>query len=748
MDPFAAIRRGGALALAGSLVFGLPVLLAPVLAPSWGSGPSLVAVLLAINLVGGAIGAWMHRVSGWSAAGLLAVVLVSPWTSWALGSASALGACALVLVVSVCTGRWTVDLLADPPGSRTLWYALETMGGGLGVLALLAWGFPHLELSSLARLAGALAFVGSLLSFRQRGPAGPSNASSENVPWFRRIRPAPVQWLAAWSGFQFFHSQTAWTHHFAQIHANSFLSFGVVALSLLVGLPLGSLLARRMPSLWLLALGALGGLLLLPLLQGTLVARFGTNAVRDAFPWDLLLSSLGVLVPTSAAIGMLYPWLLGRLEKPGSVPGLVVANLMGGFLGALVAGFATLPLMGLHASLCMPAIGWAAIAIWNGPSGAPRWWVALVGCVLVVAGWDRWNAPLAPRADYVVLDRQEGWSGRVELVNREGHDFLLYNGSYALGGTRSIASQSWQAGLALALRPHAREVFVLGMGTGITAGALTRSTEIRRARVVELLPQVVDLARSHFGQWTGPLFSDPRFSIEVGDARTTLRDDPGRYDLVLGDLFLPWLPGAELLMGQEHLVSVRDHLRPGGLYVQWLPLYQLTEPVFNDILATARSVFGEVHLFREDNRTGAPMIALVAGPPGTRLADSGASALVLENWTGKASDMVFLDGRHPWTHDNRLMRGMRSGGINPGQPSAALAMAGSRYQTWVSGAMRTESLDRDADFAAFGPQAWRRVAHGYLRMLELSSRQAGDFYLADTFASRARAFETENVKSP
>lgn len=745
MDSFFALRRGGALALAGSLVFGLPVLLVPVLAPSWGSGPSLVAALLAFNLVGGAIGAWLHRVSGWMAAGLLALVLVSPWTLWALGSASVLPACALVFAISVCSGRWTVDLLTDPPGSRALWYALETVGGVVGVLALLVWGFSHLELSSLARVAGALALVGSLMSFRRRSVAGPSVVMSKNVAWLNRLRPTPVQWLAAWSGFQFFHAQTAWTHHFAQIHANSSLSFGVVALSLLVGLPLGSLLARKMTTLRLLSLVALGGLLLLPLLQGILVARFGLSEARDAFPWALLSISLGVLVPSSAAIAMLYPWLLGRMEEPGSVPGLVAANLVGGFFGALAAGFATLPLAGLHASLCMPAIGWAAIAIWSGPSGVPRWRAGLAGGALVALGWALWTAPLAPRADYVVLDREEGWSGRVELVDRKGHTYLVYNGSYALGGTRSIASQSWQAGLALALRPRAREVFVLGLGTGITAGTLTRSTEIHRARVVELLPQVVDLARSHFGQWTGPLFSDPRFSIEVGDARTALRDDPGRYDLILGDLFLPWLPGAELLMGQEHLASVRDHLRPGGLYVQWLPLYQLTETVFSDILATARSVFGEVHLFREDNGTDAPMIALVAGPPGTRLADSGASAMLLENWTGKVSDMAFLEGRQPWTHDNRLLRGIQSGGINPGQPSREIAMAGSRYQTWVGGAMRTETLDRDGDLGAFGPLAWHRVAHGYLRMLELSSRQARDFDAANGFAARARTFETESV---
>lgn len=744
MNSLSAIRRGGSLVLAGALVFGLPVLLQPVLSPSWGAGPSLVAALLAANLLGGALGARLPQPRGWVAAGFLALVLFSPWTSWALGASSALPACALVFVVSVLTARWTVDLLCDPPGSRSLWYALEAAGGGLGVLCLLAWGFAHLELTALGRLAGTLALAGSLVSLRldRRAPSGDLPGS---VREWRLSRPTTEHWLAAWSGFQFFHAQVAWTHHFAQVHANSTLSFGMVSLSVLLGLPAGALLAGKIPNVRWLSLAALGGSLLLPLLQGWLADRFAIATGPDVFPWDLLLAALVALVPSSAAIGLLYPWLLERLDPPGALPALVVANLAGGFAGALVAGFASLPLLGLHASLCLPAAGWVVLAVGFGSGGRPRWMAGVAASCLAVAGGVLWRAPLAPRTDYAVLAREEGWSGRVELVERKGHTFLVYNGSYALGGTRSIASQSWQAGLAMALRPRAREVFVLGMGTGVTAGALTRSTELRHARVVELLPQVVDLARGHFAPWTGSLFADPRFSIEVGDARTALRDDPNRYDLVLGDLFLPWLPGAELLMGREHLVSVREHLRPGGLFVQWLPLYQMTEPVFNDILATAGSVFGEVHLFREDDSTRSPMIALVAGSPGTGLSDSGASPEVLRTWTGRVSRMDFLSGIEPWTHDNRILRGIESGGINPGQPSAALALAGPRYQTWVSNALETKALDVDPHLRAFGPDAWRPVAHGYLKMLEASSREAGDFRSADTLASRARAYETESV---
>jgi len=746
----ASLRRGAALALAGALVFATPVLFQPVLAPSWGSGPSLLAALLALNLLGGAVGARLAFLPGWGAALGLALALLSPWTSWALDSTSAFPAAALVFATAALAARWTVALLSDPPGSRNLWYALETAGGGACVLGLLVWGFAHQALTGLAHTAGLLAALGAVLSLRlgasrTTDSVSTADAKPESVtPAIRRFLSVPMV-LSAWSGFQFFHSEVGWAHHFAQVHANSTLAFGIVALALLTGLPLGALAARRLPDTRALALTALAGGLLLPLSQDWLVSDFGGALSRSAFPWDLLLVSLAVLVPASAATALLYPWLLARLEQPRDLPALMTANLLGGLLGACVAGWISLPLAGLHASLWLPSVGWAVLALLAAPVGRSRLIAGTAAAALSVATWSLWSAPLAPRPDYQVLDRIEGWSGRVELVERGEHTFLLYNGSYALGGTRSVASQAWQARMAMALRPQAQDVFVLGLGTGITAGALPSYPTLRRVRVVELLPQVVELSRRHFGEWTHPLFSDPRFSVQTGDARTTLRDDPERYDLILGDLFLPWLPGAELLMGREHLTSVRDHLRPDGLFVQWLPLFQLTEPAFLDILATARSVFGEVHLFRENHDPSAPLIALVASPPGGSLAAPGASDTLLQTWTGSTSGMTFLEGLPPSTHDNRLVRNIASGGPFPGQPPPHLALTDDLYLDWIVKVFQTRTPDQAASLRSFGPQAWRQAARGFFLQQELVQRQRGNPELADTMAARAAWYATDST---
>jgi hypothetical protein len=255
--------------------------------------------------------------------------------------------------------------------------------------------------------------------------------------------------------------------------------------------------------------------------------------------------------------------------------------------------------------------------------------------------------------------------------------------------------------------------------------------------VVELEPQVVAMARRHFVPWTGSLFSDARFQIEAGDARATLRDDPARYDLILGDLFLPWLPGAELLMSAEHFQSVRRHLRPQGLFVQWLPLYQLSAPVFQDILVTARSVFGDVHLFRGSDDHARPMIALVALAPGGSLHAPGVRPEVLTTYAGNVGALALLDSLTPWNHANRLLLGTRSGGLFAGMPSDDEAMTGERYLNWIVASFRSRPPEREPALAAFGPEAWRHAAGGFFRQQERYFREQGETDVAETMAQRA-----------
>jgi spermidine synthase len=107
------------------------------------------------------------------------------------------------------------------------------------------------------------------------------------------------------------------------------------------------------------------------------------------------------------------------------------------------------------------------------------------------------------------------------------------------------------------------------------------------------------------------LFEDPRARILVEDGRTYLRATRDRYDVIVADLFVPWQAGEGTLYSREHYATIRDRLRPGGIFTQWVPLYQVSRREFDIVARTLLAVFPEVTLWRGDFSSANSLMALV-----------------------------------------------------------------------------------------------------------------------------------------
>ena len=114
------------------------------------------------------------------------------------------------------------------------------------------------------------------------------------------------------------------------------------------------------------------------------------------------------------------------------------------------------------------------------------------------------------------------------------------------------------------MRPPGRPLDALFVGGGgFTLPRYVAATRPgSRSRVLEVDPQLVDLARERLGLRTGPALA-----VRTGDARVTLRDEPDdSADVVVGDAFggrtIPWH-----LATAEFVADVRRVLRPDGLYL-------------------------------------------------------------------------------------------------------------------------------------------------------------------------------------
>ena len=161
----------------------------------------------------------------------------------------------------------------------------------------------------------------------------------------------------------------------------------------------------------------------------------------------------------------------------------------------------------------------------------------------------------------------------------------------------------------LLLTEQPREVLFLGSATGSSAGAAL-AHPVQRVTLVELVPGVAEAA-PWFRASNRGVASDPRSRIVVDDARSYLRSTADRYDVIVADLFVPWRAGTGALYAEEHFRAARDHLREGGVFCQWLPLYQLTEEETHMVAATFRAVFPGAQVFRGDFYGRFPIVGLV-----------------------------------------------------------------------------------------------------------------------------------------
>jgi hypothetical protein len=99
-------------------------------------------------------------------------------------------------------------------------------------------------------------------------------------------------------------------------------------------------------------------------------------------------------------------------------------------------------------------------------------------------------------------------------------------------------------------------------------------------------------------------------TVVVEDGRNCLSRSAERYDVIISDLFVPWEAGTGNLYTLEHYRTAHDRLERGGVYVQWIPLYQVSDRELGIIARTMDEVFDEVVAWRGDSVPG----ALGAGP--------------------------------------------------------------------------------------------------------------------------------------
>ena len=615
-----------------------------------------VALLALPALFSASLGAWVYQtiIPVGLLKLLLPLVLVTP------------AAIAMGLVMP-----WLIRALSAhetfAPKQSVWLYGVNTLGGVLGLggallFALPTWGLFGASLAAIGLnvfvALGAFAMNVTATPRRSEVKATPPSPSAESEKAQTHApgaahppdSDAASLLLAFASGFLVLAAEVVLQKQVAQVAINSLFSSAIVLTLVLIALALAALFTP-----WLISRAgdshralrfALGAAALLCAAQPFLFTelRDGVNILPyelppGAYAWELINLGGIALVPMLLASGFVFPLLLRNASTATTASGdsaiarrvgiLLAWNGLGGWLGAESAEALITPQLGLWRSAALLGVGYAVVFLIydlrftidarqaetsaNRKSKIVNSFALLV--TVIALGWFAGTLPQATVLKTEKLARLAvGREGVVATLECGPGDWrMLFNNSYTLGGSRAQFNQERQALLPLLLHGKARTVATLGVATGGTVAGATLHPQVERVDAVELSPLVLQHAQEFFGPYNRGIFNDPRVKFFQEDARWVIARNAAAYDVVVGDLFLPWRTGEGRLFTREHFENVRRSLKPGGLYCQWLPLFQLTRPQFDAIVRTFREVFPDAFVLRGDFYCDLPILGLVGG---------------------------------------------------------------------------------------------------------------------------------------
>ncbi|MBU1996823.1 MAG: fused MFS/spermidine synthase, partial [Candidatus Omnitrophica bacterium] len=117
----------------------------------------------------------------------------------------------------------------------------------------------------------------------------------------------------------------------------------------------------------------------------------------------------------------------------------------------------------------------------------------------------------------------------------------------------------------------ASDVMMIGFGAGITASAAMDTGMVRSLDVVDINPDIEKI-NELYKEANNDIYNNPKFNFINEDGRNYLFLNPKKYNVIISDSTHPFAYDSWVLYTIEFYNEVKEHLDPGGVFVQWIPL--------------------------------------------------------------------------------------------------------------------------------------------------------------------------------
>lgn len=332
---------------------------------------------------------------------------------------------------------------------------------------------------------------------------------------------------------------------------------------------------------------------------------------------------MGIAVPLAGRIGSRF-----RSRSDQAVGEILAFNTVGSILGAALSGFLLIELLGIQHTLVFFTamnITTGSIIILSNQQERPRLSLlakaTLAGLLVLVffasplESWDRRylasytpnNGALYQTPDAIdrmlekkeVLYYGEGTESIVSSVRAKSTGLISFTVNGRVEASTQLEDVQLQyllGHLPMLFHPAPKTALVVGAGSGMTLGAVSVHPGLEKVTLAEIEPKVLGVLKS-FSDWNHNVLENPKLDIVFNDGRNFLLTTDRKFDVITTDPIHPSWRGSGYLYTTEYFKLVADHLAPGGIVSQWLPLYQLSVENQRSIVKTFHKNFAHVTVF-------------------------------------------------------------------------------------------------------------------------------------------------------
>ena len=518
-------------------------------------------------------------------------------------------------------------------------------GGNIvgAVCGCLLAGFYLLRVHDVATATGvAVAFnltvsvIGYALAART--PHRVAAGSREEGPLVRGPANRAVYVAIALSGLSALGAEVVWARLLSLMLGATVYAFSIILAVFLAGLGIGSSVGSMLARSAVRPRAALGWCQMIlaaaiawtALMLGRSLPYWPINPSLSTSPWFTfqmdLVRCLWTILPASCLWGASLPLALAAAASRGQdtgrmVGGIYAANTVGAIAGALGFSMLVIPGMGtqqaeqlliaLAAAAALPMLIWpsqpqdspvrgtrhpvpgtvnttaiaasmaiVALLIWSVPGIPPG-----------VIGYGRFFPTYSSMPAFLYVGEGMNASIAVSELANGVRNFHVSGKVEASTEQQDMRLQMMLGNLPALLHPRPRSILVVGFGAGVTAGSFVAYPDVDRIVICEIEPLIPQVVAQYFAAQNHRVLSDPRVEVIYDDARHYVLTSREKFDIITSDPIHPWVKGAATLYTREYFDLIKQHLNPGGLVSQWVPLYESSPDVVKSELATFFEVF-------------------------------------------------------------------------------------------------------------------------------------------------------------